>query len=274
MNRRIEEVSRRFVPFLALLLLETSISWVGLVCHEGGHGLLALAQGGTFTGILITQSGSAYALASSSLVSIGGWIGQYALAIAALLLYWKAKPKSFLGRSVLALLIVQNLTNEPPYIASLQGDSAATLGVLEATGVGRLTSIAALEVTAVVLGIAGIYGAWRIFRTYLSNVFSWMGNRRASLASLLFVVGTAAFSWFADLVPGESVIATNLTFQLVSFVGFLIIFSLIVIPPAPVGTTSAPEGGPTIPALAFIVLLFAEAQIVILFVLPVTIPFP
>ena len=274
MNRRIKEVSRRLVPFLALLLLETPLSWVGLICHEGGHGLLALAQGGTFTGILITQSGSAYALASSSLVSIGGWIGQYALAIAVLLLCWKTKPKSYLGKSVLALLIVQNLTNEPPYIASLQGDSAATLRVLESTGIGRLPSMAVLEVTAVVLGIAGIYGAWRIFRTYLSSVFSWMGNRRASLASSLFVVGTAAYSWFADLIPGESVVVTNLTFQLVSFVGFLIIFPLLLIPPMPAGAPRAPDGGPTISTLAFLVLLFAWAQIVIFFVLPVTIPFP
>jgi hypothetical protein len=235
---------------------------------------LALAQGGTFTGILITRSGSSYALASSYLVSIGGWMGQYALAIASLLLYWKIKPRSFLGRSVLALLIVQNLTNEPPYIASLQGDSAATLSVLEATGIGRVPALAVLMATAVVLGIAGTYGAWKIFRTYLSGIFGWIGNRRASLASLLFVVGTAAFSWFADLVPGGSAFVSNQSLQLVSVVGFLLVFSLFAIPPVPMGTLRAPDGGPTIPTVAFVVLLFAEAQIVLFFVLPITIPFP
>lgn len=266
-------ISERVIPILALILLETPLSWVGGICHEGGHGLVALAQGGTFTGILFTQSGS-YALANSYLVWIGGWMGQYALAIAALLLYWRIKPKSFLGGSVLAVLIIQNLISEPPYISSLQGDSAFTLKMLEATGIGRLPSVAILEITALALGLIGIYGAWRIFRTYLSGLFKWIGDRRAGWASLLFVVGSAASNWFANLVPSESVLTTNIPFEAGSGIAFLIIFSLFVIPSAPVAVSGAPSGGPTTAAVAFIVLLFIEAQLVFFFVLPITIPFP
>ncbi len=234
---------------------------------------MALAQGGTFTGILVTQSGS-YALAQSNLVSVGGWMGQYALAIAALLTYWKVRPKSFLGKSVLAVLIIQNLISEPPYIASLQGDSAATLGILEKAGIGMLPSIAILEITALVLGLVGIYGALRILRTYLSSIFSWIGSRRASWASLVFVVGEAAYTWFTNLVPSESVLTTNTLFQVASFIGFLVVFSLFVIPPVPVGTLGIPSRGPTITTVVFIVLIFVEAQIVFFFVLPITIPLP
>lgn len=201
-------------------------------------------------------------------------MGEYALAIAAMLLYWRIKPKSFLGRSVLVVLIVQNLISEPPYIASLQGDSAFTLKVLEATGIGRLPSVAILEITALALGLIGIYGAWRIFGTYLSGLFKWMGGWRASWASLLFVVPSSAYNWFANLVPGESVLTTNILFQVVSFIAFLVIFSLLVIPPAPVAILGAPGGGPTIATVVFIVLLFIEAQLVFFFALPITIPFP
>jgi len=238
--------------------------------------LVALAQGGTFTGILLTQTGS-YALANSYLVSVGGWLGDYALAIAAMLLLWKIRPKSFLGRSVLAVLIVQNLIGEPPYIASLQFDSAGTLGVLEAAGIGKLPSMAVLETTALVLGLIGIYVAWRVFRTYLSGLFKWIGGRRAGWASLLFVAGGAAEDWFLNLVPGGSALTNNLFFQLVTFIGFLAVFSFLVIPPKLVGipgTPVIPDGGPTIATVAFIVLLFVEAQIVFFFVLPITIPFP
>ncbi|HYB75814.1 MAG TPA: hypothetical protein VEC08_02535 [Nitrososphaerales archaeon] len=266
-------MSGRVVPLLALILLETPLSWVGLICHEEGHGLVALAQGGTFTGIVLTQTVS-YALAYSYLVSIGGWVGDYALAIVALLLYWRIKPKSFLGRSVLAVLIVQNLTNEPPYIASLQGDSLGTLGVLEATGIGKLSSTAVLEATALVLGLVGVYCAWRIFRTYFSSVFSWISSRRASWASLIFVVGSAAYTWFGYFTPSESSLTNNLLVQLVPYVGFLVVFAFLVIPPAPEGTPKVPAGGPAIATVVFIVLLFVEAQIVFFFAMPATIPFP
>jgi hypothetical protein len=262
--------SDRLVPILALLLLETPLSWIGGFCHEGGHGLVALAQGGSFTGILFTQSGS-YALASSYLVSIGGWVGQYTLAVVALLLYWRTRPTSFLGRSVLVVLIVQNLTNEPPYIASLQGDSAATLKLLEATGMGGLASESILEGAALLLGLVGTYVAWRAARTYLSSVFEWIAPRRATLASLFLVLGMAAYAWFADLVPSEIPLATNDLFQLVASVAFLLVFSLVVIPPR-LAPTPRKWSGPSGVTLAFIVLLFTEAQLIYWFVLPLTIP--
>jgi hypothetical protein len=273
LSRGIGGVSNRLVPVLALLLLETPLNWIGLICHEGGHGLVALAQGGTFTGILFTQSGS-YALASSYLVSIGGWMGQYALAVVALLLLWWLEPRSFLGRSVLVILIVQNLISEPPYIASLQGDSAGTLAVLEASGVGKLPSIAILEGLALVLALIGIYVAWRIVKTYFSNVFLWIGNRRASWASLLFVAGSSAYIWFGNLVPSESVLTTNIIFQVVSFAAFLVIFSLLVIPQAPVESSGVLKVIRTPATLVFIILLFIEAQLFYFFALPITIPFP
>jgi hypothetical protein len=266
-------VSNRLVPVLALLLLETPLNWIGGVCHEGGHGLVALAQGGTFTGILFTESGS-YALASSYLVWIGGWMGQYALAVAGLLLLWWLKPRSFLGRSVLVILIVQNLISEPPYIASLQGDSAAALSVLEAAGFGKLPSIAILEALALILALIGIYVAWRIVKTYVSNVFLWIGSRRASWASLLFVAGSAAYVWFGNMVPSESVLTANIIFQVVSFAAFLVIFSLFVIPRPPIESLGIPKGGPTTATLVFIILLFIEAQLFYFFALPITIPFP
>jgi hypothetical protein len=266
-------VSIRLVPVLALLLLNTPLNWIGVICHEGGHGLVALAQGGTFTGILLTQSGS-YALASSYLVSIGGWMGQYALAVAALLLQWRLKPRSFLGRSVLVSLIVQNLISEPPYIASLQNDSAGTLAVLEATGIGRLPSIAILEALALILAGIGVYIAWRVVRSYVSNVFQWIGSRRASWASLFFVGGSAADVWLVNLFPSETVLTANIVFQVVSFAAFLAIFSLLVIPRATVESSVAPKGGPTTATVVFIILLFIEAQLFIFFALPITIPFP
>ena len=210
-------------------------------------------------------------------MSIGGWMGDYALAIAAILLYLKIRPKSFLGRSVLVVLIVQNLINEPPYIASLQGDSIGTMDFLEAAGIGRLPSIAILEIAALVLGLVGIYSAWRIFRSYLSGLFKWIGGRRAGWASLLFVGGSAALDWFANLVPGESALTNNLLFQLVAFIGFLAVFSFLAVPPKPVGTPGTPvipDRGPAIATIAFIFLLFVEAQIVFFVVLPITIPFP
>ena len=273
MNWQAGSITNRLIPILALLLLETPLSWIGGICHEGGHGLVALAQGGTFTGILLTQSGS-YALASSYLVWVGGWMGQYALAAAALLLYWKVKPRSFLGRTILAVLVVQNLIDEPPYIASLQGDSAFALKVLEATGIGRLPSVGILETAALVLGVIGIYGAWRTFRSYLSGVFNWIGGRRGTWASLLFVVGSAVFSWSSNLGLSESVLTTSILLQVASFIAFLLVFSLLVVPQAPVGVPRTTGGGPTVAALAFIVLLFVEAELASFFVLPITIPFP
>jgi hypothetical protein len=265
-------ISERLVPFLTFLLLQAPLGYVGTICHEGGHGILALAQGGTFTGIIITQSAS-YALATSHLVSIGGWAGQYALALAALLLFWALRPRSFLGRSVLTVIIVQNLVNEPPYIASLQGDSAATLKLLEATGMGQWPSLATIEAVALVLGLTGGYVAWKIFRSYLSNTFGWIGRRRAGLASVFFVAGSAAVSWLANLAPGGSALVTNALFQAVSAVAFLLLFSVVVIPPRS-AESKEERRGPSKSTVAFVVLLFIETQLVYFFVLPVTLPFP
>jgi hypothetical protein len=273
LSRAIGVVSNRFVPVIALLLLETPLNWIGLICHEGGHGLVALFQGGTFTGLVITQFGS-YALASSYLVSTGGWIGQYALAAAALVLQWRLKPRSFLGRSVLVILIVQNVIGEPPYIASLQNDSAGTLAVLEGTGIGSSASTPILEALALTLAVIGFYVAWAVVRAYVSEIFPWVRSRRAGLASLVFVAGSAADVWFGYVVTSEPVLGTNIAFQVLSGAAFLVIFSLFVIPRATVESTGVPSGGPTAATLVFIVLLFVEAQLLYFYALPITITIP
>jgi len=146
--------------------------------------------------------------------------------------------------------------------------------VLEATGIGKLPSIAILETFALILGVIGIYVAWRTVKTYVSSVFMWIGSRRAGWASLLFVAGSAAYIWFGNLVPSESVFTTNTFFQIASFAAFLVIFSLLVIPRPPVESSGIPKRGPTTATLGFIVLLFIEAQLFYFFALPITIPFP
>lgn len=273
MSSVIARLSERFIPILTLLLLSAPLSYIGDFCHETGHGLLALAQGGTFTGVVIGQSGS-YALANSYLVSIGGWIGQYALAAFVLLISWRFKPKSFLARSTVAMLVLQNLIAQPAYIASLQGDSARTFQVLEATGIGQQASVALLESVALVLLLVGVYVSWRIVRTYFSEVFQWASSRRSSLASTLFVAGSAASVWFAYSSLGESMVITNTLTQVLFFMAFLVAFAFVVIPPPSLSLTRANNSGPSIVTFAFVILLFLEAQLVCYFVLPVTIPFP
>ena len=273
MNQPVARLSERFIPILTLLLLSTPLSYIGDVCHETGHGLLALAQGGTFTGIVIGRTES-YALANSYLVSIGGWMGQYALAAFVVLLSWGFKPKSFLGKSAVVMLVLQNLINPPAYMASLQGDSARTLQILEATGIGNPESLAILESAATVLMLIGLYVSWRIVRTYFSGIFQWASRRRSSLASLLFVGGSAASVWYAYSPLEGSVAITNPFIQSLFFLAFLIVFSFVVIPRPVSSLTRAMNAGPSLVTFAFVILLFLEAQLVYFFVLPVTIPFP
>ena len=263
----------RLVPFAALLLLETPLNYVGLICHEGGHGVVALAQGGTFTGILITQTGS-YALASSSLVWIGGWAGQYVLAVAALLLYWKARPRSFLGRSVLVVLAVQNLLNEPPYIASLQNDSEGALRSLETLGIGASASAILLVAIALALGAIGGYAAWKVVKNYLSSIFDWMTTRRAKWAALFFIVGSGAEVWVGYFVPSIASVTTSPLVLIPALIAFFLLLSLVVVPPPPPEFVQSRRQGPSIPTLTFIMILFIEAQIVFFLSLPLTIPFP
>jgi hypothetical protein len=266
-------LSDRFIPILTLLLLSTPLSYIGTIFHEEGHGFLALAQGGTFTGIVIGQN-EAFALANSYLVSIGGWIGQYVLLVIVLGLSWRLKPKSFLARSAIAMLVLHETIDEPAYIASLQGDSAGTLQVLEATGIGRGASVAILESIALVLLAFGAWLSWRVFRTYFMQVFPWVERRRSGLASILFVV-LAIATVFAVLAPKEvSVLATNGISQALVFVAVLMAISFIAIPPAPQAWQRPKDWGGRYPAFAFVLLLLAETELVYFFVLPITIPFP
>jgi hypothetical protein len=266
-------LSDRLVPVLTLLLLSTPLSYIGTIFHEEGHGFLAVAQGGTFTGILIGQN-EAFALANSYLVSIGGWIGQYVLLVIVLVLSWKLKPKSFLARSVVAMLVLHETIDQPAYIASLQGDSAATLQVLERTGIGWGASVAILESIALVLLVLGAWLSWRVFRTYFLQVFPWVESRRSGQASLLFVV-LAVAPTFVTLAPTEvSVLAAYGISQALVFVAVLMVISFVVIPPPPQTWQRPKDWGGRYPAFAFVLLLLAETELVYFFVLPITIPFP
>jgi hypothetical protein len=265
-------LSDRFIPVLTLLLLSTPLSYAGTLFHEEGHGLLALAQGGTFTGIVIERD-MAYALANSYLVWIGGWIGQYVLLAIVLVLSWRLKPKSFLARSAVAMLVLHESIDQPPYIASLQGDSAGTLEVLEATGIGRGASVAILESIALVLLVLGAWLSWKVFRTYFSQVFPWIERRRSGQASGIFVALVVA-SVFAGETLGVSVLASNAINQALIAIAILMVLSFVAIPAAPRTWQRPKDWGSRYPAFAFALLLFTEAELVYFFVLPITIPFP
>ena len=266
-------LSERFVPILTLLMLSTPLSYIGAIFHEEGHGLLALVQGGTFTGIVIGQGGS-YALANSYLMSIGGWIGQYVLLITVLTLAWRLKPKSFLARSAVAILVLHETIDQPGYIASIQGDSAAAMRLLEATGIGEAASVATMEAVASVLLVVGGYISWRVLRTYFSQVFPWIGKRRSSQASFLFVILSVTDVLAGNTPMGESLIVSNVTNQFLIFIGLLLFLSLVAIPPAPQSWQKPVDRGTHYPAFAFALLLIIEAELVYFFVLPITIPFP
>ena len=266
-------LSDRIIPILTFLLLSTPLSYIGTVFHEEGHGLLALAQGGTFSGIVIEQ-GAAYALANSYLVSIGGWIGDYLLLAVVLTVSWKLKPKSFLARSAVAMIVIHEAFTVPRYIASLQGDAEATLQVLERAGVKSGTSVFLLESVACALLAIGVYISWRVLRSYFSQSFPWMEGRRSSRVAMLFVV-LVTISVFSTIAPTEGpVIASDFVFQALVAAGLLFLFSLVAIPPAPESWPKASDSRVPIPTFAFSILLFIEAELVYFFVLPVTIPFP
>ena len=273
MNPKGSALSARFIPLLAFLLLNTPLSYIGDIFHEEGHCFLALAQGGTCTGIIIGQSES-YALASSYLVSIGGWAGQYALVAIVIILAWKIKPASFLARSAVTIIVFQNLTNPPAYIASLQGDSAAALNILVGAGVGRSASVIILESVAIILFLVGGYVSWRYVRRYFADIFRWASARRLSAAAMLFVAGGVASTLFAYTSLGKAVMLTSAGIQAIAALGFLAIFAFLIIPSPPATWKGTESTGPSRATVTFVMLLFVEAQLIFYFALPVTILFP
>ena len=172
------------------------------------------------------------------------------------------------------MLVLHETIGQPAYIASLQGDSAGALQVLEATGIGQEASVAILESIALVLLVLGAWLSWRVFRTYFSQVFPWIEGRRSGQASILFLILTVALI-FAGNAPIEvSVIASSGIIQALGFVAVLMAMSFVAIPPAPQTWQRPKDLGSRYPAFAFAILLFVEAELVYLFVLPITIPFP
>jgi len=273
MNPKGSALSARFIPLLAFLLLNTPLSYIGDIFHEGGHCFLALAQGGTCTGIIIGQ-GESFALASSYLVSIGGWAGQYVLVALVILLAWRVTPKNFLARSAVTVIVFQNLINPPAYIASLQGDSAAALGLLEAAGIGRPASVIILESVAMILFSVGGYVSWRYVRRYFTDVFKWVSARRLAAAAMLFVAGSVASTLAAYTALGKAMLLTSAGVQAFAAFAFLVIFAFLIIPSPPATWQGAESTGPSHATVAFVILLFVEAQLIFYFVLPITILFP
>ena len=273
MNPKDPTLSARFIPLLAFLFLNTPLSYIGDIFHEEGHCFLALAQGGTCTGIIIGQSES-YALASSYIVSVGGWAGQYVLVAIVILLALRIKPKSFLARSAVTIIVFQNLINPPAYIASLQGDSAAALNILEEAGVGRLASVIFLESAAIILFLVGGYVSWRYVRRYFADLFRWVSARRLNAAAMLFVAGGIASTLFAYTSLGRAMLLTSAGIQAIAALGFLAIFAFFIIPPPPAMWKGTESTGPSFAMVTFAILLFVEAQLIFYFVLPVTILFP
>jgi len=261
----------RLFPFLALLLLYFPLSYVDVLCHEMGHCLLALAQGGTCTGIVIRQEGGE-ALANSYLVSFGGWLAQYVLALAVVLLSRALEPKSFTARSVVVLIVLFNLMGPPTYIASLHDDSFGALQVLEATGVGLNVSIVLLEGAAAVLFVVGGYVSWKALSAYLSDIFGWMESKRSSQAALVLIaVGVPIVLISSAILNGPE---PQFSFEgSATFIALIFSFALVIIPPAPPSWRGT-NVGPSRAALAVIVLLFIETQLIYFFVVPITIPIP
>jgi len=197
-------------------------------------------------------------------------LGQYVLAISVLLLARALTPKSFLGRSIVVILVIQNLIEQPPYIASLWGDSLGALQVLDATGIGLNLSIGLLEGAAAVLFILGGYFCWKILREYLSHVFAWMGSRTSSQTALVLVGFYSAIVWAGSTVLNGTSFLWPSTTGAAIFVAFLLIFSLVIIPPAPRSWDGA-NAGPSSVTLAIIFLFFVESLLIYYFVLPIMI---
>jgi len=273
MSLRVSALSARFIPLLSFLLLNTPLGYVGALFHEEGHCILALAEGGTCTGVVIGQSGD-FALANSYLVSIGGWIGQYFLVAVVVLIAWKFEPKGFLAKSVVTIFVVDNLLNPPAYIASLQGDSAGVLTILEGTGINQLVSVAIVESAAIVLFLVGGFVAWRYLRKYFAEVFGWVGAKRSSAAAALFIAGGAASILLVYTPFGEAALTNNVAGQILVALAFLVIFSFIVIPAPPPAWKATDNAGPSLTTVVFVVILFLEAQLFYYFVLPIWLPFP
>ena len=199
-------------------------------------------------------------------------MGQYVLALTVLPLSRALKPKSFAARSVVALLVLFNLMDQPAYIASLHDDSARALQVLEATGIGLHASIALLECSAAVLLVIGGYVSWKILRAYFSGVFGWIERKRSAEAALVLVAFLAAFTFLGQYFASLSELPESFAGAVI-FVAFVLIFAFVIIPPAPKSWHGVTVG-PSSAALAVIVLLFIETQLIYFFVLPITIPIP
>jgi|GEM_PF-6898960 len=176
----------RFIPLLTLVLLSFPVDYLTTLCHELGHGLVGLAQGSPFTGIFLGAN-VAYALVNNSpLVSVGGWIGQYALAAGVGLASWKAKPRSFTVRSLVFIIMIENLIGVPFAIASLNGDSSNLL-LMTSPPLGAGLVVAVLEGAAAALLIIGSYFTIGIAQDYFRHVFPWITKRRSRYLALFAI---------------------------------------------------------------------------------------
>jgi len=250
----------RFIPLLTLVLLSFPVGYLTVLCHELGHGLVGLAQGSPFTGIFLGVN-LAYALVNNSpLVSVGGWIGQYALAAGVGLASWKAKPRSFTARSLVFIVVLENLVGPPFAIASLKGDSG-NLQLMTSPPLSGGLVVAALEGTAAALFIIGSYFAIGVAQNYFRHVFPWITERRAWYLALFAIAFVAVEGTIGYQLSG--------TGPLLLSICFVLVFTLI---PARPDLDSISTTLPSRTTFAITLLVFVLVEAITYLVLPITIP--
>jgi hypothetical protein len=251
---------RRFVPLLTLVLIAFPVSYVTTLCHELGHGLVGLTQGFQFTGIFLGP-GVAYALVTNSpLVSLGGWLGQYTLAVCVALFSWKVNPRSFTARSLAFIIIAENLIETPFAIASLSGDSGNLL-LMTSPSFGASLVVAILEGSAVALFAVGFYFSFRVAQKYFGHVFPWVNDRRTSYLALFAIALVAAYGILGYFTAWAEPLLLVLFFTLV----FMSI-------PSPPSSSSIMPSGPTRVTFIIVFLVFLSTEVFQNLILPLTIP--
>lgn len=252
----------RFIPLLTLVLLSFPVSYLTVLCHELGHGLVGLAQGSPFLGIFLSPNLACALVNNSPVVSVAGWLGQYVLATGAGLVSWKVSPRSFTARSLILIIVLANLIGVPFEIASLNGDSGNLILMLSPS-VGASLVVAVLEGTAAALLIVGIYFSVGVARSYVGLVFPWITAKRSTVLALsLLVVAFAA----ANEILGSMLPWIGLPLLVLFFV---LGFSLI-----PTRPSSYPAMAtlPSRATFAITIAVFLLTEAFTYLVLPITIP--
>jgi hypothetical protein len=241
-------------------MLYSPAYYLTIICHELGHGLIGLAEGFTFTGIVVGRNVDYALVQNSPLVSVGGWLGQYALAAGVGVAAWRIRPRSFTVTSLAPIIVVANLLAPPLYIASLTGDSGNLL-LMISPSLGTHLTVAILEGSAAVLLIIGFYLSIRIVQTYFRQVFPWMSERRSGYLTIIAVA----------LLPADTVVSDFLSWSGPLFLVLIFALGFVLIPARPASHQPAPVG-PSLGAFVITLLVFVLGGAIFYMVLPITIP--